>query len=169
MHERDHSEVGDGQHRGEDLPALQRARAVDEHHVVGPQLAQPREHPRVHLVREVEPRVEHPAGHLRRGALRVDVDHQGAAVGVGRHRGEREGQRGLADAALLVRDRHYPRTGNSRLSDRRRGRGIYRCHTCCPFSLVGRAGRERPRSYARALAVPGYDTPDLAKSGTNRF
>src|SRR5437660_1258021 len=30
-------------------------------------------------------------------------------------------------------------------------------------------GRERARSYARALVVPGYDTPDHTKSGTNRL
>ena len=163
MRERDHREIGDRQDRGQDLAALQRARAVDEHHVVIPQLAQPRERARVHLVTEIEPRITHPAGHLRRRALRIDVDHQGTAISVGGHRRQRQCQGRLPDPAFLIRERHHPRARDPGLDDRRRGRGIRCRHAFQPF-LAGPAGQGHTSVRdPQTTEVPKYRTHAVRK------
>ena len=112
---------------------------------------------------EAEPR--------RRVRLRVEVDDEAALAGLGETRGEVDGGRGLADAALLVRDRVDP--GGHTLT--------VACPAKPPVSRVARpapdrtSGRRGARLGERSLlrdarpaGKPGGVGPDLAEDERSR-
>ena len=97
----------------------------------------------------------------RRVGLRVDVDEQRRVAGLGDARGDVDGGRGLADAALLVRDRvdgAHRRQGTARRSDP----GDVRARTArLSLDVEARewpfAGHSRPRAGIASGVVPTFE------------
>ena len=116
-------QVGGRQHAGQHVLAFEAARGVHDDGVEVAGLAELAEDPRVVLGRELKRQaVTGGVGDLVGAALRVDVDHQGAAGAVGGGGGQAEGQRGLPDAAFLARQGDDPGFGEPGLRAGRRGR-----------------------------------------------
>ncbi len=122
----DELDLGAGQvDRGRDAQQVRRRRAYRS------RLGQP-DLPEQHLVdrRGAEPVLD--AERRARVALRVEVDHEHPHPVHRERGGQVDGAGGLADAALLVRDREDPAVGRARHPVALRVQ-----HTCRPFRFLG--------------------------------